>query len=143
VTYANFVCTMRPGKAKAYRIRMTVGGDKLDAFQDVHSPAVGITDTKLHINSTISDSKHGTRYCTGNLKDFFLVSDMKVFQYMRVHRKYVTQEILDEYGLKDEYYDSRGYVYLEIHKGMYGLKEASILAYDQLKAHLNQYGSSL
>jgi hypothetical protein len=89
VTYANFVCTMRPGKAETYRIRMTVGGDKLDAFQDVRSPAVGITDTKLHINSTISDAKHGARYCTGDLKDFFLVSDMPIFQYMRVHRRYV------------------------------------------------------
>jgi hypothetical protein len=142
VTYANFVCIMRPGKAEQYRIRMTVGGDKLDTFQDDRSPAVGITDTKLHINSTISDAKHGARYCTGNLKDFFLVSDMPIFQYMRVHRKYVTNEILDEYGLTDEYYDSRGYVYLEIRKGMYGPKEARILAYDQLKAHLQKYGYS-
>jgi hypothetical protein len=142
VSYANFVCTMQPGKAEQYRIHMTVGGDKLDAFQDVRSPAVGITDTKLHINSTISDAKHGARYCTGDLKDFFLVLDMTIFQYMRVHRKYVRNEILDEYGLTDEYYNSRGYVYLEIRKGMYGLKEASILAYDQLKAHLQQYGYS-
>jgi hypothetical protein len=142
VTYANFVCTMRPGKAEPYRIRMTVGGNKLDAFQDVRSPAVCITDTKLHINSTISDAKHAARYCTGDLKDFFLVSDMPIFQYMRAHRKYVTNEILEEYGLTDEYYDSRGYVYLEIQKGMYGLKEASILAYDQLKAHLQKYGYS-
>jgi hypothetical protein len=72
VTYANFVCTMRPGKAELYRIHMTVGGDRLDAYQYVRSPAVGITDTKLHINSTISDAKDGARYCTGDLKDFFL-----------------------------------------------------------------------
>jgi hypothetical protein len=65
---------MRPGKAEPHRIRMTVGGDRLDACQDVRSPAVGITDTKLHINSTISDAKDGARYCTGDLKDFFLVS---------------------------------------------------------------------
>jgi hypothetical protein len=64
VTYANFVCTMHPGKAEAYQIRMMVGGDKLDAFQDVCSPTVGITDTKLHINSTISDAKHGARHAT-------------------------------------------------------------------------------
>jgi hypothetical protein len=106
----------------------------------VHSPAVGITNTKLHINSTISDAKYGVCYCTGDLKDFFLVSEMKVFQYMRVHGKYVTQEIINEYDITDDYYDSRGYVYLGIRKGMYGLKEASVLAYDQLKAHLAQYG---
>ena len=28
ITYATFVCTMRPGKAEAWRIRMTVGGDR-------------------------------------------------------------------------------------------------------------------
>jgi hypothetical protein len=121
---------MRPGKAELYRIRMTVGGNKLDAFQDVRSPAVGITDTKLHLNSTtISDAKHGARYSTGHLKDFFLVSDMDIYQYMRVHRKYVPPAIIDKYNLTSEHFDSKGYVYLEIRKGMYGLKEASILAY--------------
>jgi hypothetical protein len=55
---------------------------------------------------------------------------------MRVHRKYVPQNIIDEYDLTDDYFDSKGYVYLEIRKVMYGLKEASILAYDQLKQHL-------
>jgi hypothetical protein len=69
VTYSTFVCTMRPGKAEQCHIRMTVGGDKLDAYQDVCSPAVGITDLKLHLNSTISDAKHGACYCTGDLKD--------------------------------------------------------------------------
>jgi hypothetical protein len=140
VTYSNFVCTMRPGKAEPYRIRMTVGGDRLDAYQDVRSPAVGITDTKLHFNSTISDAKNGARYCTADLKDFFLCSTMPIFQYMRVHRKYIPQEIYDAYNLGPDYFDSKGYAYLEIRKGMYGLKEASVLAYDQLKEHLAPYG---
>ena len=140
VTYANFVCTMRPGKAEQYRICMTVGGDKLDAYQDVRSPAVDLTDMKIHLNSTISDAKNGARYCTGDLKDFFLVSDMPVYQYMRVHRKYITPEIMEEYGLTAAFFDSKGYIYIEIRKGMYGLKEAAILAYDQLKAHLSKYG---
>ena len=106
------------------------------------SPAVSIIDTKLHINSTISDAKHGARYCTTDLKDFFLTSDMKLVQYMRIHRQYLPQEVIDEYALMDAYFDSKGYVYLGIRKGMYGLKEASILAYDQLKAHLAPYGYS-
>jgi hypothetical protein len=72
VTYANFVCTMRPNKPEVYCIHMTVGGDRLDAYQDVHSPAVGIIDTKLHLNSNISDAADGARYCTGDIKDFFL-----------------------------------------------------------------------
>jgi hypothetical protein len=129
-----------PAKPKRYRIRMTVGGDRLDAYQNVRSPAVGITDTKLHINSTISYAKNGARYCTGDLKAFFLCSIMKIFQYMRVHRRYIPQEILDAYNLNDTHFDSKGYAYLEIRKGKYGLKEASILAYNQLKEHLALYG---
>ena len=121
---------------------MTVGGDHLDAYQDVRSPAVSIIDTKLHINSTISDAKHGARYCTADLKDFFLTSDMKFFQYIHIHQWYLPQEVIDACALTDAYFDSKGYVYLEIRKGMYGLKEASILAYDQLKAHLAPYGYS-
>jgi hypothetical protein len=140
VTYANFVCTMRPGKAEPYRIRMTVGGDRLDAYQDVRSPAIGLTDTKLHLNSVISDAHLGARYCTGDLKDFFLVSDMLIYQYMRIHRRYLTPEIIAEYTLTDQHFDSKGYLYVEIRKGMYGLKEAAILAYDQLKAHLAPFG---
>ena len=140
VTYANFVCTMRPGKAEPWRIRMTVGGDRLDAYQDVRSPAIGLTDTKLHLNSVISDAKDGARYCTGDIKDFFLQSQMTIYQYMRVHRKYLPQEIIDEYGLTNDFYDSKGFVYMEIRKGMYGLKEAAILAYEQLRAHLAPFG---
>ena len=38
---------MRPAKAEVYRIQMAVGGYKLDAYQDICSPAIGITDTKI------------------------------------------------------------------------------------------------
>jgi hypothetical protein len=119
---------------------MTVGGDRLDAFQDVRSPAVGLTDTKLHLNSVISDAKKGARYGTADLKDFFLQSLMKIFQYMKVHRKYIPPEIIAEYNLTPDYFDSNGYAYLEIRKGMYGLKEAAILAYEQLRDHLAPFG---
>jgi len=140
VTYASIVCTMRPGKSEVYRVRITVGGNRLDAYQDVRSPAVGVTDTKLHLNSVISDAHRGARYCTGDIKDFFLGSEMEVYQYMRIHRKYLPDEIIQEYGLTPEFFDSNGYCYLEIRKGMYGLKEAAVLAYDQLRAHLAPFG---
>ena len=92
---------------------MTVGGDKLDAYQDVCSPAVRITDTKIHINSTISDAHRGARYGTADLKYFFLCSIMHIYQDMRLHRRYITQEIADKYDITDDYFYSKGYVYLE------------------------------
>ncbi|MFN9916082.1 MAG: hypothetical protein ACK53L_26060, partial [Pirellulaceae bacterium] len=33
VTYASIVCTMRPGKSEVYRVRITIGGNRLDAYQ--------------------------------------------------------------------------------------------------------------
>ena len=65
---------------------------------------------------------------------------MQIYQYMRLHRRYVNIKIANEYNLTDNYFDANGYAYLEIRKGMYGLKEAAILAYEQLRSHLTQFG---
>ena len=88
---------------------MTVGGDRLDAFQDVRSTAVSLTDAKLHFNCVISDAKRGARYCTGDIKDFFLMRDMPIFQYMRIHRRYIPPDIFAEYKLSDAHFDDNGY----------------------------------
>ena len=82
------LCTQT--KSEVYRVRMTVGGKCLDAYQDVNSPVVGTLDSKLNINSTISDGHKGARYCTAELKDFFLCSTMQLYQYMRIHQCYTT-----------------------------------------------------
>ena len=50
------VCDFRPGKDDQYRTRLTIGGDKLDFFGDSASPAASLLETKLIINSTISDA---------------------------------------------------------------------------------------
>ena len=70
VTYANFVCGIRPQKSETHRIRLTAGGDKLDYPGDPSSPAVSTLDTKTHINSTISDAHKGARYMTLDIKIF-------------------------------------------------------------------------
>ena len=70
---------MRPNKAEVYHIQMTVSGDKIDAYQDVRSPAIDTTDTKNHLNSTISNAHWGARYCTGDLKYFFLNSTIQIY----------------------------------------------------------------
>ena len=118
---------------------MTFGGDKINAYQDVCSSTIGITD-KNHLNSTISDAHCGARYCTGLSKRFYLDYTMQIYQYMRLHCRYITNEITDEYNITDNYFDSNSYVYLEIRNGMYGLKESAIPAYEQLRANLSQFG---
>ena len=67
------VCDFRPLKSKKHRVRLTVGGDKLTCDFDVASPAASILESKLLINSVISDAHKGARFLTLDIKDFFYV----------------------------------------------------------------------
>jgi hypothetical protein len=110
---------------------MTAGGHKLDYPGDASSPAASMLDAKLHINSTISDAKHGARYLGLDIKNYFLGTPLKYGQYMRVHPLSIPQEI---------FVAADGYVYLEIQHAMYGLKEAAIIAVNQLVTELAPAG---
>ena len=54
---------------------------------------------------------------------------------MKVHIKYFPQDIIDQYSLLS-LQDVNGYIFIKISKGMYGLKQATILAYQQLALQL-------
>ena len=96
-------------------------------------------DTKIIINSTISDAHKNVRSLSADLKDFFLGTLMQNAEYMKLSCDIFLQDIRDKYNL-DQLVNEDGYVYIKIKKGMYGLKQAAILAYKQLKKHLEPYG---
>ena len=139
VTYANMVCDYRPLKDDPFRVRLTVGGDKLEYDNDAGSPAASLIETKLILNSTISDAKDGARFMTADIKDFFLATPMDGYEYMRIHSKFFFDDIREKYNI-DELVASDGYVYVRIEKGMYGLKQAAVLAYNNLVQILDKYG---
>ena len=64
---------------------------------------------------------------------------MKNPEYMKIKLKYFPPDIISMYNLHDKVH-SDGYVYIKIKKGMYGLKQAAILAYEQLVTNLKQHG---
>ena len=72
-TYANFIPAIRPNKKETHRVRICAGGNLLDYPGDPSSPTVFITNTKLHINSTISDAKKGARYLVLDINFFISV----------------------------------------------------------------------
>ena len=139
VTYATFVCDHRPLKSEPWRIRCVVGGDKLPYYASTSSPAASMMDTKLMLNSVISDAHQGARFLSADLKDFFLGSRMKFAEYMRIPFNIFPADIIATYNLTEKACED-GYIYIRIKKGMYGLKQAAILAYNQLKNHLKPYG---
>ena len=118
---------------------MTVGGDKLECEYDAGSPAASLLETKLILNSTISDAHKGARFLSADLKDHFLASPMEETEYMRIHSRYFLEDIRQQYNI-DELINEDGYVYVMIKKGMYGLKQAAILAYKHLVNLLEPHG---
>ena len=63
---------------------------------------------------------------------------MDRYEYMKLPIKLIPQEVVDQYHLLDLVSD--GFIYMEIRKGMPGLKQAGRLANDRLQAHLKQFG---
>jgi hypothetical protein len=128
-TYANAICDYRPNKSDPWQVRLTVGGDKLEYPGNPGAPAAFLLDTKLTLNSVISTP--GARFLTTDIKDYFLNNPMERYEYMKIRLQWIPQEIVDQYNLMS-IVNNDGYVYVEIGKGMYGLKQAACIAYDCL-----------
>ena len=137
VTYASMVCDYRPLKEEKYRCRLVVGGDKLPYTDDAAAPAANLLETKLLINSTISQPS--ARFMSIDISNFFLSSTMPQPEFMKIHRDDIPTDILTKYNATSMM-DKTNYIYFQINKGMYGLKQAAILAYKQLKQNLAQHG---
>jgi hypothetical protein len=54
VTYGKLVCDFKPNKTEKHRVRLTVGGDRLDYSGDTATSTADITTFKNLINSTLS-----------------------------------------------------------------------------------------
>ena len=60
-------------------------------------------------------------------------------EYMKIAWKYFPSDIITRYNLQ-EIRNSDGYIYCKIQKGMDGLNQAAVLAYEQLETHLQTRG---
>ena len=138
VTYASFVCDHRPLKTEPWWVRIVAGGDKLTYDADTGSTAASLLETKILITSTISDASKGARFMSLDLKDFFLATPMIHPEYMTVPFKFLPNNKCTKYNLHDIVHDN--YIYTKINKGVYGLKQAAVLAYKNLINKLAPYG---
>ena len=62
---------------------------------------------------------------------------MKDAEYMLIHKKHLPRDIVKRYNLETKL--QHDYIYCKIKRGMYGLKQAAILAYNFLKQNLAPY----
>ena len=138
-TYASFVCDIKPFKSETHRVRMVVGGDKLSYDDDAGAPAASLLETKLLVNSVISDASRGAKFMTLDIKDFYLATPMPKPEYMKLSLTSIPPDIITKYNLHSIATPSKK-VFVKIKKGMYGLKQAAILAYNHLVANLSNHG---
>jgi hypothetical protein len=75
-------------------------------------------------NSTLS-TKYAEMTMMG-IKNYYIVTLLPWYEYMPMLLSRFTEEIVNKYNLKALAMDD--WVYIEIRKGMYGLKQAGLLA---------------
>ena len=137
VTYGSFVCTVRPEKAEPNRTRFTVGGDKINYPGEVATPTAEMLVAKILFNSVISTP--GARFMTMDISNFYLMTPLKRPEYIRVRLADMPDEIIREYDLRNKV-NAKGFIFIEVTKGMYGLPQAGLLANELLEKRLNKHG---
>ena len=126
----------RPQKAEPERVRWTVGSNLVDYPGNVSTPTADMTTAKLIMNDTVSNP-NATYHCF-DISNFYLNTPMARYEYMRIHVWAIPDCIMTQYNLLPLVYN--GFVLVEIRKGMYGLTQAGLIAYECLVYHLAKYG---
>jgi hypothetical protein len=128
VTYIRVVCEVRPQKADPNRTRITIGGNHICYPGDTGTKTGSIELVKTLLNSVVS--RPGARFACFDLKNFYLGTPLDRPEYVRIKLADIPQEFIDEYNLAA--YAHNGWIYFEITKGVYGLKQAGKLANELL-----------
>jgi hypothetical protein len=136
ITYGKIVCDYKPHKKEKERIRLTVGGDRLDYSGDVTTSTADITTFKILVNSTRSTEDAAVKMM--DIKNYYRGTPLPRFEYMKMFLSRFPEEIIQKYNLNALAVD--GWVSIEIRKGMYGLKQAGHLANKLLQTRLTPFG---
>jgi hypothetical protein len=73
-----------------------------------------------------------------DIKNYYLGTPLPHFEYMKMLLSRFPEEIIQKYNLNA--LSVNGWVYIEIRKGMYGLKQAGLLANQLLQTRLAPFG---
>jgi hypothetical protein len=136
ITNGKIVCDYKPHKKEKERVRLTVGGDRLDYSSDVATSTADITTFEILIDSTLSTADAAMMMM--DIKNYYLGTPLPRFEYMKMLLSRFPEEIINKYNLNALAVDS--WVNIEIRKGMCGLKWAGLLANQLLQTRLEPFG---
>ena len=126
------------------RMRMVYGGNRSDYTGPLAAQTADLTTIKCLFNAAISEDT--AKLASADIKDFYLGTKLDRYEYMRITREQLPQDIIDRFKL--ETFMNKGaagkhqqdWVMVEIVKGIYGLPQAGRLAQEKLVKHLAQHG---
>jgi hypothetical protein len=127
---------LQASQERKERVRLTVRGDRLDYSGDIATSTADITTFKILINSTLSTEDAAMMVV--DIKNYYLGTPLPRFEYKKMLLSRFPEEIVQNYNLNALAVD--GWVYIETRKGMYGLKQAGLLANQLLQTRLAPFG---
>ena len=97
----------------------------MDFTGNIRAPTASVKTAKCVLNSVVSTP--GARCLLANIKHFYLNNILPDPESMRILLRIIPHEIIDAYILTT-LVDNQGWIYIRIEKGVYGLKQARIIA---------------
>jgi hypothetical protein len=97
ITYGRIVCDYKPHKTEKERVRLTVGGDRLDYSGDVATSTADITTFKILINITLSTEDAAMMMM--DIKNYYIGTRLPRFEYMKMLLSRFPKEIVQKYNL--------------------------------------------
>jgi hypothetical protein len=100
VTYTRICVNYRPEKEDPNRVRITVGGNRINYPFQCGTPTADMLLVKLLFNSIISTK--GAKFMSLDIKDFYLNTPMERYEYMRMKFDDIPEDIIGQYGLREK-----------------------------------------
>jgi hypothetical protein len=97
ITYGKIVCDYKPHKKEKERVRLAVGGDRLDYPGDVATSTADITTFKILINSTLSTEDSAMMMM--DIKNYYLGTPLPWFEYMKMLLSRFPEEVVQKYNI--------------------------------------------
>ena len=120
---------------KSYRIRGTIGGDRVNYPGPVTARTADMDVVKILLNSVLADNVH---WFTVDFTDYYLGTPLLRPEYLRISSKFLSTASITTHQLGP--YLKNGSVLFEVTEGIYGLPQSGLLAQQRLIEHLAHHG---
>jgi len=104
---------------KVYRIRGTIGGDRINYTGSTKANTAALPVVKMLLQSVVSED---AEFMTVDIKDFYLNTSLPRSEWMRIPLKFLSPAVIEKYHLQP--FIHNGAILFEVVKSLYGLPHA-------------------